>query len=446
MREDGRVPRAQVVVVGAGIAGLTAAAALARRGLDVRVLEASGRVGGRMSSEEIDGYVVDRGAQFLSSAYPTLLSLIREVSLDGSVQEASPWMALVRDGKVCRASLAHPFSFAVGGPLTWGEWLRLGWRGVKVQRTIRGLPLSDYSAWRDLDDEDAAEWCRRLFGRGVSENLFGPFVEGLYFQSLEGMSKALPLALSLFASRRARTLTLRGGLGRLPEAIAARLSVSLRTPVDALEVIPAGVRVHSAGGTLEGEHVVLATTASVARRLHPAAGRLERELLATTYSSTINVAVATEPGWRPPPALRDVYGLLIPRAERQVIAAVGIESRKSEGRVGAGDLLDVMLAGDAAVELLALSDEEVTGRVLAELGRHFPGLGESVRFTRCFRWPEAEPRSPPGRSSLIAAYRRALPRGSRVVLAGDYMGMPFTEGAAETGAWSASHIAASHTP
>jgi oxygen-dependent protoporphyrinogen oxidase len=79
-----------VVVVGAGLAGLAAASELVRRGFDVTVLEASGRVGGRMTSDEIDGVVIDRGAQFLSSAYGHVLSLCRVASLESMLEETSP--------------------------------------------------------------------------------------------------------------------------------------------------------------------------------------------------------------------------------------------------------------------------------------------------------------------------------------------------------------------
>lgn len=66
----------QVIVVGAGIAGLTAAYHLQENGVDVNVLEASSRVDGRIVTDFVDGYIIDGGAQFLSSAYPILSSII----------------------------------------------------------------------------------------------------------------------------------------------------------------------------------------------------------------------------------------------------------------------------------------------------------------------------------------------------------------------------------
>ena len=64
-----------VVVVGAGFAGLAAATTLADRGVDVRVLEARDRVGGRVWSEEAGGAVIERGAEFVLDGYETMREL-----------------------------------------------------------------------------------------------------------------------------------------------------------------------------------------------------------------------------------------------------------------------------------------------------------------------------------------------------------------------------------
>jgi phytoene dehydrogenase-like protein len=70
-----------VIVVGAGISGLCAAYRLAEAGLRVKVLERGSRVGGRMTTDAVDGFVLDRGAQFLSSEYTVLRSLADAVGL-----------------------------------------------------------------------------------------------------------------------------------------------------------------------------------------------------------------------------------------------------------------------------------------------------------------------------------------------------------------------------
>src|ERR687893_271186 len=67
--------RAQVVVVGAGLAGLSAAVRLRATGVDVHVAEAARHAGGRLATERIDGFVVDRGFQVLNTGYPRAADL-----------------------------------------------------------------------------------------------------------------------------------------------------------------------------------------------------------------------------------------------------------------------------------------------------------------------------------------------------------------------------------
>ena len=73
---------ADVVVVGAGIAGLSAAHHLAEAGVDVVVVEASDRVGGRMQTDEVDGFLLDRGFQLYNPSYPEGQRLLDHAALD----------------------------------------------------------------------------------------------------------------------------------------------------------------------------------------------------------------------------------------------------------------------------------------------------------------------------------------------------------------------------
>jgi protoporphyrinogen/coproporphyrinogen III oxidase len=87
-----------VVVVGAGLAGLVAGHRVAQAGVKVTVLEAGDRAGGRMSTETVDGFVIDRGAQFLSTVYEHIPALVAELGLRSSWKPTSPRAAIVRDG------------------------------------------------------------------------------------------------------------------------------------------------------------------------------------------------------------------------------------------------------------------------------------------------------------------------------------------------------------
>ena len=91
-----------VIVIGAGVAGLTAAYRLRTAGLGVTVLESAGRVGGRMSTLTRDGYRVDLGASLLPTSYRQMLALIADAGLAGEITTTSSLFGLIRDGRVHR--------------------------------------------------------------------------------------------------------------------------------------------------------------------------------------------------------------------------------------------------------------------------------------------------------------------------------------------------------
>ena len=92
--------RKDVVVVGAGLAGLVAAQDLTAAGLDVLVLDRADRVGGRVVTDEVDGFVVDRGFQVLNTSYPQVRKRIDLDALDARRLTAG---ALIRyDGRLRR--------------------------------------------------------------------------------------------------------------------------------------------------------------------------------------------------------------------------------------------------------------------------------------------------------------------------------------------------------
>lgn len=429
-----------VLVAGAGIAGLTAAHRLSKLGVDVTVLEASRRVGGRMSTERRDGYLIDRGAQFLSDGYCVICDLIAEMGLGQHVARVGGCTGIVRGGAVRRTNAGSPWSVATSGLLGWRDTVRVARASLSLVRATRHLPLNDYSKWHTLDDADAADWIAASFGKNALEYVFEPMLEGFYFQAPEQMSRAWPAVVWSFGARRRRATALVGGIGGLPEALAQKLKVCLAMPVEAIDTAGSGVSVRTPAGTLHADHLVLATPAPVARQLYAPELDVENRLLATGYSAAMNISLAVPEGVSTTNVPKDIYGLLIPRQEREVIAAVGVESRKCHRYVPQGELLNVMLAGAAAARLMQAPQGQVLAEVLPELQRYFPGIDRRIAFVHFSRWAQAEPRSPVGRSRDLQQYRQLWHPGMKVVLAGDYMSIPCTEGAAESGQWAATAL------
>ncbi len=72
----------EVVIIGAGMAGLSCAHHLQKAGIPFRILEASDGIGGRVRTDEIDGFLLDRGFQIFLTSYPEAKAMLDYAALD----------------------------------------------------------------------------------------------------------------------------------------------------------------------------------------------------------------------------------------------------------------------------------------------------------------------------------------------------------------------------
>ncbi len=261
-----------VIVVGAGLAGLTCAAELTRAGQQVVVLEASDGVGGRVRTDRRDGYLLDRGFQVILDAYPAIR---RQIELDGLRPAAFDPGAIVWDGRR-RLGIADPIRqpralpTAITSPLFgFTDKIRLATLALRVRgaswgsaREAAGDPERDMSAADLLWDGG--------FGRKFVDHFARPFWGGITLDpSLAGSAGTLRYTLRMFLEGNA---VLPGdGMQALPDLLASRLrlgTIRYNSPVDGLiregdRVV--GVRVR--GEDLYGSTVVVATDPPAARRL-----------------------------------------------------------------------------------------------------------------------------------------------------------------------------------
>ncbi len=431
----------RIVVVGAGIAGLTAAYFLKQAGHHPIVLEKSGRVGGRMITDIVDGFTIDCGAQFLMERYPVLTDLIHRVGLSSNYIETSQHAGIVRKGKIHKTLRGDKLSPLKAGLMSFSSWLRFGLRGYQLLAKTKSLLPNNYADWQNFDDADSETWSNLNYGEETNDYFIEPMMEALFFQSLKDTSRAFTNAMILlFFLQNNKTTTLRGGMGILPERLASELDVRLNTPVSSMSISPTGIELNAGGEIIVANRVILATTAPVSRALYLEPAVVERELLATAYSSTLSIAVIVKDSLHLDPYLEDIYGILVPKRERNVISSISNEGLKDKHRLANGKMFILFLAGKAGAEMIDWKDDDVLPVVLVELEKYVPGVSENVLFTKIHRWREAMPMSPPGRSRNVARYRESITPSTRIFLAGDYMGMAFTEGAAETGRWAAQSL------
>lgn len=234
-----------VLVIGAGLAGLSAAIYCEVAGLDVTVLEASDRAGGRVSSDLIDGFICDRGFQLINSKYPALQELDVIKDLD-----------FIEAPRVIEVALGNG-RHAIGDPRKAPFTVLDKETGsipekIALLRFIAAPPTSDISVGQAL----------RVAGT-TYERVLRPFLQGVFLTDPDNVDARYGHAIiKSFVSGKPGVP--RKGVGQLSNALAARVStISYNTRVDRID----GPTVHTSQGSFTAKKIVVATDATTATQL-----------------------------------------------------------------------------------------------------------------------------------------------------------------------------------
>ncbi|MFJ2302474.1 NAD(P)/FAD-dependent oxidoreductase [Streptomyces sp. NPDC087787] len=256
---------ADVVVVGAGVAGLACARDLAAAGLGVAVLEAGDAAGGRMRTDRLDGFTVDRGFQVVNPAYPQLRRRLPARFLDprpflpGVLVHTGDRRVLLADPRRRPDAVASLLSARFARPRDLVALAALGARdALAPARALKHAP----------ERTTRAALADAGFSAPFVEGFFRPFLSGVFLEdSLETSSRVFHL---VWRSMLRGALCLPAfGVQSVPRALAAALpegTLRLGTPVSRL----AGRGVVTADGAeLPARAVVVAAGAAAAARLLP---------------------------------------------------------------------------------------------------------------------------------------------------------------------------------
>jgi len=426
-----------VAVVGAGMAGLTAAAELQRAGMDVRVFESCEHVGGRTATFRRDGYLVDTGAEQISpSGYRATWRLIEQAGLGtGDLPRLGGTMALWRDGRV-RPGVAETRGMLTGAGLSPRARLDLArFRAWAWRR--RAWFDTDHPERSPLRGTTIAEFARR-YHPDLHDYLLQPVAGTFFGWSSERSAAAVLISLLLAVGEPGSWRTYRDGMDTPARLLAADLDVRTGTAVHQVVSEQDSARLETSDGTVRARSVLLCVPAPEAARVHanPDADA-SAYLAACSFAPALKVSCMLD---RPLAMSADnpPYVLLTPAVTEDVLSAVLFDHVKHPGRAPAGKgLLTLMPAARTTRGLIDAPDEVVRERLVEAAARYLPELPAADRdgFVHRHRHglPEATPEALHRRPRFMQR-----PVGP-VDYAGDWVMLrPASEGAVRSGALAAS--------
>lgn len=370
-----------VIVIGAGLAGLSAARCLKERGASVTVLEARSRVGGRARTERLpSGHVVDHGAQFLSDDHKRLAALVDEVGLTRVARDKA--------GRHLYCAPAATPRFAADGQLPLSFWAKLDamqmhWRINRHQETVRGAGMAA------RDTRTAAQYLRDLAFTDEAYRFLAGFVEGelctpiATFSAQELIEQAVSVGGRQGEADSAQWF-LAEGTGPLADHLAGILgaSVVLNAPVTRVHQDADGIAVDTGHVTRRAKSLIVTTPpqlyASIGIMPHLPGDR-QRVIAGYQRGSVIKtVLVFGNPWWRE----RGLSGsFLSPGA----LCNAGLDASLPDGRAGTLVLFSTSASGRRLGQ--TTSEPKRIEQVLASLrsivGSEIPSpiAGRSIDWT-----------------------------------------------------------------
>ena len=423
-------------MVGAGIAGLTAARDLVGSGHDVVVVEGSDRVGGKIHRRAVAAVVVDVGAEAMLNRRPEGVELAR--SLDLPIVHPTPAASRVWT----RGELRRLPRTLMGAPLDLDDLADSGVlsaEGLARAREERVGPVAGDVSVGDLVAE--------RYGHEVTDRLVEPLLGGVYAGQARLISaRAATPQLVALAERGSITeqagslpgsdvpvfAGIAGGMGTLVETLAEGLDVRLGAPVTDLVRRGGGfeARCARAPAGVEADAVVLATPAApTARLLADLAPVAARELAAIEYASTAVVTLAFRADDVPRLAETDASGFLVPPVEGRRVKASTFSFAKWAWVREAGDgllLLRTSLGRHGEQATLQVSDDELVAASLADLADAV-GVAATPVDTHVQRWGGALPQYAVGHLERVARIREEVAKVPGLAVAGaayDGVGIP----------------------
>ena len=405
-----------VVIVGGGLAGLAAARRLDRAGVNWLLVEASDRIGGRVTTDVVDGWRLDRGFQVLNTAYPRVPALVDLDALD--MRYFTSGVLVRRGAKLHRLenplrqprSAAQSLTSGVGSLADRLKFAALATRYATVPpaRLLEAPETTTQEALR-----------RAGLSHRLIEEVLRPFLSGVFAdRSLDTSSHVLAMVLRSFA--RGRIGVPASGMAALPAAVAGPLPYP-QVLVNARTVSVGPGLVVTDGGEIRCRAVVVATDPGTAATLLPRLPVPDMRGLTTYYFGADHAPI-------------DEPTLLLDGDRREIVANTVVMSNAAPEYAPAGKSL--IAASSVGVSAPSGASEAV---IRVELARIYGVPTDDWELLSVVTLPQALPAANVPQARL----RKPVALGDGLFVAGDHRDSPSTQGALASGWRTAGEVLAS---
>jgi phytoene dehydrogenase-like protein len=397
-----------VLIVGAGLAGLSCARVLQEKGINFQILEASDAIGGRVRTDEVDGFLLDRGFQVLLTAYPEAKRVLDYGRLDLKpyTHGALSWYA----GRMNK--LVDPWRT----PGSWGESFKsdLGSFVDKLRIASLRFRLSRTSIdeiFRHPDRSTKDALVADGFSKELIHRFFRPFIGGILLDGeLQSSSRMFEFVFKML-SEGDTSLPARG-IGAIPAQLAEKLpagSIRLNAHVDSL---------HESELTLAGGETLRARAIVVAAE-GPSAAHLVGEVEPASRSVTCFYYSAAEPPVAEPILVLNGDGA-------GPVNNFSVISQVAPGYAPAGkSLISVSVLG-----IQALTEIQLGGFIVAQMKNWFGKVASTWQLLRSYRIAHAQPQQYPG---ALEPPQRPVRTRPGVYVCGDHRDNASINGAMQSG-------------
>jgi oxygen-dependent protoporphyrinogen oxidase len=418
-------PHAPVFVIGAGPSGLAAGYRLHTQGRPVVLLEARDYVGGQVCTHREAGYLMERGATILPSAYTPVMDLIKEAGITDQLIPAGSVIGFARDGKIHDLRSDHLAGDALRTKLISNRSkLAMVRFGIDNVRSRKGLSYEDLSLASAIDTMTPKEYCEKHLGMSgeVYEYVIDSTVRGVLGTRGDRISLA-ELFFMLNNILGSKLWAIKDGYSAYTERLARDLDVRLNARVTEVVEAPGG-GVQVTWEDESGEHVKHGSGAIVSIRANhipeivPTLPVLDQDFLrGIRYTKVVQMNLGLT---KAPPGIRASV-VQVPRQVDQGLMAFTLEHNKAPGRAPEGKgLVCLMTMCEWAEVIWDDDDDTVLRKVTRAAEKLMPGFSDDIDFVQINRWDPCIVYSRPGLYRDLGALNARRPKDTPIKLAGAF--------------------------